>query len=141
MSEPQAYVFRADLVGHRGVSRTIALAGTQTLALLHTLLRAGFGWEDDHLYAFWLDGEFWGDQGQCYEAPFELEESGGQSAEVAIGTLELSVGQKIAYVFDFGDEWRVLLTVADVRPAGAESYPQILESTGEAPPQYPDIDE
>ena len=140
MAKREAYVFEAKLVGHRGVSRTFALAGDQTLELLHVLLRGGFGWEEDHLYSFWLDGEFWGDPASEYTAPFEPEE-GAQTADVPLDELGLEPGRRIAYVFDFGDEWRVDLRIADIRPAGDEKLPQLVASRGDAPPQYPDYDE
>ena len=140
MAKREAYVFEAKLVGHRGVSRTFALAGDQTLELLHVVLRGGFGWEEDHLYSFWLDGEFWGDPASEYTAPFEPEE-GAQTADVPLATLGLEPGRRIAYVFDFGDEWRVDLRVADIRPAADEKLPQLVASRGDAPPQYEDYDE
>jgi hypothetical protein len=40
-------------------------------------------------------------------------------------------------LFDYGDEWRVEIEVKEIRDAGEESDPRILESIGEAPPQYP----
>ena len=43
-------------------------------------------------------------------------------------------GQKIAYVFDFGDERRVELTVADIDADNGGGYPAVLESIGQAPP-------
>ena len=58
------------------------------------------------------------------------------SARVQLDRLGLRIGQRIAYVFDFGDEWRVRLTLVEIRPAGAEPCPPILERRGEAPPQY-----
>jgi hypothetical protein len=134
----QAYVFEAKLVDHPGVSRTVAVAGDQTLEVLHIFLRLGFGWDDDHLYSFWLDGEFWGDPASEYTAPLEPE--GKKTAEARLEQLGLEPGQKIAYVFDFGDEWRVDLNVAEIEPAGDDPYPQLLASRGEAPPQYPDDD-
>ena len=129
----QAYVFRAALVGFRGVSRTVAVRGDQTLVDLHGILQEAFEWDDDHLYSFWLTGEFWGHEGE-YTAPFEAD--GTPAADVALDRLELEVGRKIAYVFDFGDEWRVQLTLGEIVPAEEGSYPCILASTGTAPPQY-----
>lgn len=48
--------------------------------------------------------------------------------------------QKVAHVFDFdfGDEWRVLLTVKERVEDDGGAYPRVLERHGEAPPQYAD---
>ena len=64
-----------------------------------------------------------------------------KTADVKLDRLGLKQGQKIAYVFDFGDEWRVRLRLDEIRPTGDEPYPAILESRGKAPPQYPIPDE
>jgi hypothetical protein len=133
----RAYVFRAKLARHPGVVRTVALAEEQTLEDLHELLRAEFGWDDPHLYSFWLSGRFWDGRETEYAAPFELEESGARSARTAVGELDLERGQKIAYLFDYGDQWEVEVTVPDITDASEEAYPQVLERRGEAPPQYP----
>jgi hypothetical protein len=136
VSDRRAYVFRAELIDHPGVVRTIALSDNLTLEVLHELLRTGFGWTDPHLYSFWLSGRFWDGHETEYTAPFEVEETGAKSARTPIGDLGLEEGQTIAYLFDYGDEWRVEIVVTEIRPAGEEPYPQILQSEGEAPPQY-----
>lgn len=40
---------------------------------LHEVLRFAFEWDDDHLYSFWLGGEFWAQDGTEYTRPFALE--------------------------------------------------------------------
>jgi hypothetical protein len=55
---------------------------------------------------------------------------------VALDSLGLEQGQGIAYLFDFGDEWEVAVTVAEIREANYGDYPRVLEREGEAPPQY-----
>ncbi|MFL5962279.1 MAG: plasmid pRiA4b ORF-3 family protein [Gaiellaceae bacterium] len=130
-----AVSFRASLEGFRGVERDVAVRSDQTLIDLHRVLQDAFGWGDDHLYSFWLDGEFWGSAESEYSAPFELE-PGQKSADVKLADLELLPGATIAYVFDFGDCWSVLLTVLATGPADEESYPRVVASKGEAPPQY-----
>jgi hypothetical protein len=137
----RAHVFQAKLRADPRVTRTVALAEEQTLEELHELLRAEFGWDDPHLYSFWLSGRFWDGPGTEYAAPFELEESGAKSASTPIGELGLEQGQRIAYLFDYGDNWEVELKVAEIREAGEETYPQVLEAVGEAPPQYEPLDE
>ena len=117
------------------VKRTLALRADQTLVALHRLIQEAFEWGDDHLYSFWLDGKFWGDKRSEYTAPLEVDESGVASADVAIGGLSLERGQRVAYIFDFGDEWRVSLKVREIREGGETG---ILEGNGDPPPQYPD---
>ena len=59
-----------------------------------------------------------------------------RSARVPIVELDLRKGKKIAYLFDFGDEWRLLLRVVDSWKAADESYPMLVEAEGIPPPQY-----
>ncbi|PZS22680.1 MAG: plasmid pRiA4b ORF-3 family protein, partial [Pseudonocardiales bacterium] len=64
-----------------------------------------------------------------------------ESSEIRLDRLRLKPGQRIAYLFDFGDEWRVRLTLRQITAADGQGYPRLLDSVGEAPPQYPDYDE
>jgi len=147
---PQALAFQAVLVPYSPLAgapdapavRTIAIRDDQTLEQLHEALRLAFGWADPHLYSFWLSGKFWDDAGE-YTAPFEVEEMGKAkaSARIAIGELGLRKGKAVAYVFDFGDEWRLLLKVVDRWDAGEESYPMLVEAVGVPPPQYRELEE
>jgi hypothetical protein len=132
---PEALVFEAELVDHRGVRRRIAVAADQTLEDLHVALREAFEWWDDHLYSFWLDGQFWDDRESEYTAPVEAE-PGTKTADATLASLDLEVGREIAYVFDFGDQWRVRLKLAERRPAGKEPLPAVVDRVGAAPPQY-----
>jgi hypothetical protein len=71
-----------------------------------------------------------------FTAPFEDEESDARSSKVRLDSLDLEAKQPIAYVFDFGDSWHVMLELREiVEPAGAR-YPELLERRGEPPPQY-----
>ena len=54
------------------------------------------------------------------------------------GISGLNEGQKIAYVFAFGDEWRVSLELAEIREGGEVG---ILERKGDSSPQYPELEE
>jgi hypothetical protein len=44
-------------------------------------------------------------------------------------------------VFDFGDEWRVRLTLRAPEPGDGGRYPRVIERTGQALPHYPALDE
>jgi hypothetical protein len=121
------------------VTRRIAVPGTETLDDLHHLLRGAFGWDDDHLYSFWLNGEFWSGPDTEYTSPVGAEQD-AKTADVALDQLELGPGQEVAYLFDFGDDWRVMLRVDEIRPEPGTMAREV-ESLGDAPPQYAPIDE
>jgi hypothetical protein len=136
-SPADVVVFDARLLGVPGVGARVAVRGEHDLTTLHDAIQEAFGWWDDHLYSFWLDGRFWGDQDSEYTSPV-TPDHGAHTADLPVDKLELAIGQKIAYVFDFGDEWRVQLVVKERRPHGCEMLPCVLERRGTAPPQYPD---
>lgn len=107
MSE-RVYVFDARLDGVKGVRRRIAVSGEQTLLDLHEALRAAFGWQEEHLFSFWLNGRFWARDGSEYTHPSSLASDpfagwdlpiarpARKSAECALDALGLARGQRIA---------------------------------------------
>lgn len=124
----------ATLEEYPGVRRTLSVPDDETFEDLHHLLRKAFGWADDHLYSFWLDGQFWGDPGSELTSPVEAEPA-MRTADMPLTTAGLAPGQEIAYLFDFGDEWRVRVHIDEVRP-GKRGKGRVLRVEGEAPAQY-----
>jgi pRiA4b ORF-3-like protein len=147
----QICVFEAELVDLTDIRRTIAIRSDQTLDDLHHAMRAAFGWDDEHLYSFWLRGGFWARNGSEYTHPFHATQPdplgpfatgpAPRSAAVRLDRLKLRRGQRVAYVHDFGDEWRVALTLRQITADDGGAYPRLLEQVGDAPPQYPDLDD
>jgi hypothetical protein len=146
----QVYEFGARLVGCRGLQRTIGVRSDQTFVHLHHALQVAFGWDDDHLYTFWLGTKFWPRSGTEFCNPFSLENPSPvatffaderprkRSAETRLDRARFARGERLAYVFDFGDEWRVLLTLKTIRADDGRPYPLVLAAVGDAPPQYGD---
>jgi hypothetical protein len=134
----QTYVFSAELVGFQGVRRTVTVHDDLTLVDLHYALQSAFGWDDDHLYSFWLDGAFWGDEEGHYMHPFHASsiDPPGKSACARLDELDLDEGQPVAYVFDFASEWRVALTLREKRATDGRAVARCIEKVGAAPPQY-----
>jgi hypothetical protein len=136
-TEFEVYIFRASLAGVRGVSRKLAVRGDRTLEDVHELLQIAYDWGDDHLYAFWPSGKFWDrEPGSGFGRPDVCRDCGDRSAGIRLDRLGLEAGQTVAYVFDFGDEWRVRLKLVEIRETGDAPATAILESRGAAPPQY-----
>jgi tetratricopeptide (TPR) repeat protein len=119
-----------------GVWRKIEIKGSQTLHHLHKEIVKAFERDDDHLYAFFMNNVAWDDR---YEfGPPYGENEAGNSTRAKIDSLDLQAKSKFLYIFDFGDCWEHPVTVLSVREENAGGkYPRIVESKGEAPPQYP----
>lgn len=137
----QTYVFEAELVGFEGVSRTISARADLTLVDLHYALQAAFGWDDDHLYAFWLDDSFWVPGAERYTHPCRATDprapsASPRSAKIGLGELGLAINQRLTYVFDFGSEWRVRLSLREIAADDGCASPRLLGCAGSAPPQY-----
>ena len=135
-----ALVFDAVLVNASGVRARLAVLERQPLTALHDAIQQAFGWWDDHLYSFWLDGSFFGDDEVERTSP-DTPDSDVATADVPIAELGLGTGQRIGYVFDFGDDWRVRLTLRERTAADPGDHPRVLELRGTPPPQYVAIDD
>lgn len=140
---PSALTFHAKLENVPRVSAWVAVRDDQNLTALHAAIQEAFGWSDDHLYSFWLDGRFWGERDEEYTRPGALDEFDDpvKTADIALASLSLAVGSRVAYVFDFGDEWRVRLTLKTTDADDGGEFPRVVRRLGEAPPQYPDHDD
>jgi hypothetical protein len=134
-----ALVFDAELLNVRGVRARLAVLERQPLTALHDAIQQAFGWYDDHLYSFWLDGSFFGSDEVELTSP-DTPDQGVATADVPLAELDLHLGQRIGYVFDFGDDWRVRLTIRERVTAEAGDHPRVLELRGTPPPQYAALD-
>lgn len=132
-------VFEADLLNVRGVRARLAVLERQQLTAVHDAIQQAFGWYDDHLYSFWLDGSFYGSDEVELTTP-DAPDEGVATADVPLAELDLRPGQRIGYVFDFGDDWRVRLTVRERATAEPVDHPRVLELRGTPPPQYAGLD-
>ena len=133
------FAFDAELLNVDGVSAKVAVAGHEHLTGLHDAIQQAFDWENDHLYSFWLDGQFWGHAAAERVIP-GAPDTDSKTADVPVDELRLKTGAEIAYVFDYGDEWRVRLTLRE-RINGSDAIPRVSDRRGTAPPQYPPLDD
>jgi len=116
--------------------RCIRLSSHFTLYDLHEAIQKAFAFEDDHMYAFFMDGKKWSSNRAFYSP--DAEET-LVVTEARLGDLELSVGQKFIYLFDFGDEWEFAVTVKEIQPIDTHlEEPQVIASKGKSPEQYRD---
>jgi tetratricopeptide (TPR) repeat protein len=120
------------------VSRLVEMTAKQTLGDLHEEIQDAFELDNDHLFAFFMRNKLWVEEFAYGGAGSDYRDASGATLE----SLELRKNKRFLYLFDFGDELTFDIRVEDVgEETKGVSYPRILESVGEAPPQYPDEDE
>jgi hypothetical protein len=127
------------------VSRTIQIAGNQTLEHLHQVLYRALDREEEHLYEFQLGGKKPHDRhARSYGHPMSAREHNGEPgyAESVRGARIDSLGLKTRsvffYWFDFGDDWWHRIKVVRIEDtAPGVDLPRVIERVGESPPQYP----
>ncbi len=140
--EVNVITIRATLEWFTPVWRDIEIREDQTLVTLHKAIQRAFQWYDDHLYAFFMSGREWDKSSIIYSEPESLKESGEydpneKGANVKLGNLDLTVGQKIAYVYDFGDNLSVRLTIKRISSGERDvKYSRIIALRGFSPEQY-----
>ena len=134
-----SYTFR---VNHRAlpeVWRDIELAEDQTLEDLHLAIQQAYGWYDDHLYSFFMNGRAW-DKSSEIGSPWS--DSRAHTHQVLVGQLDLKVGQTFLYLFDYGDGHEFDVRVKKINSnAEKGEYPKLVEKEGNHHQQYPDLDE
>lgn len=125
------YRFKVSL--GRNLWRRIEISARHRLLDLHDAIQSAYAFDDDHLYAFFMDGKAWSDE--KFASPYNDE--GPFVDDVQIGELDLSEGQRILYLFDYGDEWRFEVRLEEIRQGGSKlRRPKIVEKKGKAPEQY-----
>ncbi len=133
------YVFRVSL---GKVWRLIAIPAESTLdELIHLVLRS-VKFDSDHLYEF----KYRDRMGAETSARHPGMEEGPWADQIKIGTLPLEPGQSMQLMYDFGDNWKftvklVRVEQTDAKAKAKDKKPRILETHGEAPPQYPNWDD
>lgn len=113
------YRFKAALKYRRGLWRRIEIKGSQTLGELDRLLREAFQHDlSDHLSEFFRKGE-----GLGALNPFEAT----PAARLKLHRLGLAVGERLGYVYDFGDWIEHVVTLEQIGPPEpGVTYPRVV---------------
>jgi hypothetical protein len=126
----QVYCFKAMFKHKTSIWRLIEIQGKQTLTDFDDILRDAFNHDpSDHLGGFWkLIRRGQGNRFREMELG-DVDPSGeGTGAKLKIAELGLSVGDRLKYVYDFGDWIEHEISLEAVEPSKAKTkYPHILE--------------
>jgi hypothetical protein len=144
MADPSTRIFRASLRGR--LYRDIELPSSGSLEDLAAAIVSAFGFDFDHAFGFYgsLKGRYH-DSGERYELFADLGEAdeGVRSVRrTRLSTAFPEPGKQMLFLFDYGDEWRFKVELIGLgRKEPKVAYPRVLKQVGEAPPQYPDLEE
>jgi hypothetical protein len=127
--------------GALAIWREVELAADQTLAELGEAIPAAFGFDDDHLWSFFLSGKPWDRPSEYARLP-DPPVGGRKWGADDLRVDDAPARKEFLFLFDYGDEWHFgvqLVRTGEVEP-GAR-YPRVVASRGQAPPQYPEVDD
>ena len=111
--------------------RRIRVPESYSLHQLHRVLQIVFSWLDYHLYAFQVGK-------RIFELP-DRESEYESSIAVTLSDLQLKTGQRFRYTYDFGDNWRHIITVESFlpmpSPGDGDWSPRLMAGARAAPPE------
>ena len=110
--------------------RRLLIPATTTIAQLHAIVQASFGWSGEHLHRFVIGG-----------AEYGIGYAGGpgfrdDARQVSLADLGLREGERFAYEYNFSAAWRVDLRVEQITgtPPG-RAYPRCTGGCRAGPPE------
>ncbi|QGK68986.1 plasmid pRiA4b ORF-3 family protein [Allosaccharopolyspora coralli] len=111
------------------VRRVVEVPGEMSLAMLHAVVQEAMGWEHAHLHEFGVGGVRYGMPDPGWDA--------GVADESRTKLFRLvAAGDRMDYVYDFGDGWEHALRVEDVVDAEpGVRYPRCVDGQGACPPE------
>jgi hypothetical protein len=111
------------------VSRRVQVLGEASLAELHDVVQAAMGWTNSHLHEFEIHGSRYGLPDPDWDTDVSDE------ADAKLFRL-LNQGDRLQYVYDFGDNWRHTLTVEKIlAPEAGVRYPRCVTGRRACPPE------
>ena len=115
---------------------SVEIDSMSTLEDLHYLIQYAVDFDNDHLYEFFVSKT---------ERSRQRIRFDDENEKVYSTTLEdlypLGKGEKLFYMFDYGDSWLFVITKSRKQPQGLKQgikYPRIVAEVGNKPEQYPD---
>jgi hypothetical protein len=141
MADTEIWILRASLSAK--IYRDIEIDGASSLYVLAQAITRSFDFDFDHAFGFYdkVKGNIY-DSAVKYELFVDMGESDGKARSVkktCVAEAFSSVGTKMRFLFDYGDEWIFLVECVKRKPKEPKiKLPRLVISAGKAPEQYPD---
>jgi Plasmid pRiA4b ORF-3-like protein len=139
MADTGTHVFRVSLSPK--LYREFEIPSERKLYALANAIVAQFGFDFDHAFGFYSKlTDFVLDSPVKYELFADMGEDSdaGSVKRTRIDHVFKAVGDKMTFLFDYGDNWqfRVEVTGQGRKERGVK-YPKLVKKVGKAPEQYP----
>lgn len=139
MPEPCIYTLRIDLLNAKPpIWRRIEVRSDVSLQTLHIIIQAAFDWFDYHLYQFAL-GEPFDYRSELFLCDYDAEEDPEEGLSVRQVRLDETLQEPrdlLAYVYDYGDNWRLRIRLEKVREASpGDPTARCIDGRRAAPPE------
>ncbi|MBN1875686.1 MAG: hypothetical protein JXA33_15785 [Anaerolineae bacterium] len=127
-AQQQVYRFKAALKYHKSLWRRIEIQGGQTLVDFNHILVNAFRHDWDHMGGFWKRVRRGNTKRYRDIEMGDVDPMGGGSgADVTIASLDLTPGDTLKFVFDFGDWIEHILTLETITvPEDNVQYPRVI---------------
>ena len=109
--------------------RRLRVPDATPLPLLHRILQVAFSWKDQHLHEFRVGTVYFGVPDED-EPPPHIDEK-----HVRLYQLLHEPGDRLTYLYDFGDSWEHELVLEDMRAEETPVAPSCLDGERAAPPE------
>jgi hypothetical protein len=119
--------------------RVLAVPEDYTLYGLAKAIIESFDFGFDHPFGFYDEINRWIDSKEGYELFADMgEESEFKGVKkTKVNSVFNQIGKKMLFLFDYGDEWHFVVELKGIELLKeGERYPFIVDSFGEARPQY-----
>jgi hypothetical protein len=138
------YLIKATLSDWQGkvegkAFRVLAIPEDYSLYGLAEVILGSFDFDFDHPFGFYDNIKRWTHSEEGYELFADMgEESEFKGVKkTKVNSVFNQIGKKMLFLFDYGDEWHFIVERKGIElPQEGIRYPFIVESVGEAPPQY-----
>lgn len=121
------------------VWRRLRVPGELALSDLHRVIQVLMEWDDRHLHVFEIAGREYGSPNEDNEddefADAARPNLAGDDEHVTLAEAMAEGKGQIEYVYDFGDEWRVKISVAAESTVPAVVRIECLDGEGAGPPE------
>ena len=129
---PNILQFKITLQGSKPpIWRRFQVMDSYRLDRFHQVIQIAMGWHNSHLHEFTIKGRRFGMHIEGMRDDFD---EGEDETKFFLKDFKLKKGDKINYLYDFGDSWEHRLQAEEVSE-GVIDFPACLKGKGACPPE------